>query len=207
MAKLIGPLMSLEARGQFAKTLTYARLGMTSYTKAYKAPTNPQSFLQRAQREIIREITQFWSQLTSDQKAFWSNLAERWELSLYHAYLRFNTERLRDEQTLLAEIVEDTSSPSATEALTVTPDGGDYDIEFELEEPTPYAQHVQIIAAKGSAPTESNKNTILLTHDIPETGLDIYTVSTTWTPPESGTWYFKARWWAVNGVPSDWISP
>jgi hypothetical protein len=92
MVKLIGPLCSLEARGAYADTLIYARVGMTSYAKAYKAPSNPNSPAQQQQRLGIGTIAQLWSILTTNQQAAWQDLADQQNLSPYHAYLRYNAQ-------------------------------------------------------------------------------------------------------------------
>ena len=57
MAILQGPLHSLTARGSIADTLTYARLGSTSYVKSYAAPANPNTTPQQAVRLGLSFIT------------------------------------------------------------------------------------------------------------------------------------------------------
>lgn len=95
MVKLIGPLLSLDARGQFAKTLTYAKLGMTSYTKAYAVPTNPNTPDQIGQRLIISQITKNWQETTQAERATWDPLSAQLKTSNYHAYLRHNARTWR----------------------------------------------------------------------------------------------------------------
>lgn len=53
MAKLIGPLHSDEARGQFAKTVVYNRRRGQNIARAYVRPSNPNTLLQQASRIIL----------------------------------------------------------------------------------------------------------------------------------------------------------
>ena len=53
MAKVTGPLFSVTASGQFAKTLTYDKRG---FTRKYVIPANPQSVDQMTVRNILGDI-------------------------------------------------------------------------------------------------------------------------------------------------------
>jgi len=53
MAKTSGPLMSLDASGSFAKTLTYAKWKGRNYVRHLVTPSNPQSVGQQTARGAL----------------------------------------------------------------------------------------------------------------------------------------------------------
>ena len=60
MAKVTGPLFSVTASGQFAKTLTYDKRG---FTRKYVIPANPQSVDQMVGRNILGDVQRELKQL------------------------------------------------------------------------------------------------------------------------------------------------
>ena len=76
MAKVKGPLMSLDARGTFGKTLTFQ--GRPSGTAVFlpKTPYDPHSLTQLSIREYIRLGVSYWHGLSVDYIADWNNFVE-----------------------------------------------------------------------------------------------------------------------------------
>lgn len=60
MAKVKGPLFSLSAGGQVAKTLVYGAWKGVDWVRQYVIPANPQSELQQAQRTIFKAAVTLW---------------------------------------------------------------------------------------------------------------------------------------------------
>ena len=61
MAKLNGPLFSLEASGQIGKTLIYSKWKGIQYAKSYVRPANPRTPEQVAWRNYFAEIAEYWN--------------------------------------------------------------------------------------------------------------------------------------------------
>lgn len=53
MAKVISPLMSMEASGKLGDALVYFRIGGDNIVRQYTTPTNPQTLVQMAHRSIF----------------------------------------------------------------------------------------------------------------------------------------------------------
>ena len=104
MAKLIGPLMSIDARGSVGDALTYAKIGKTNYAKQYTVPRNPKSAAQTAHRLGIGFISSLWKTLTVEQKATWNALADQLQLPPYHAFLKTNCKRWVTDEALTCQL-------------------------------------------------------------------------------------------------------
>jgi hypothetical protein len=208
MAKLIGPLMSLEARGQVAKTLTYARLGMTSYAKAYKVPTNPNSQGQMVQRMAVKAITQAWgpwyAQVPVSLEFFWTPLANAWNLSLYHAYLKSNLERWKIFLLPTPSTEVGCGWIDEEPNLYLNVFGNSYSFEIQWDDPEIPLFCVQICGSKTPDFTPNKSNTIIVSTNIAGvfTGSPSYYLE--WEAPDSDPMYFKYRWSTYSNVTSPW---
>lgn len=60
MATLLGPLMSLGAKGTIAKTITFSKWKGIPTARQKSDPTNPNTAAQAAQRSIFSEVVSFW---------------------------------------------------------------------------------------------------------------------------------------------------
>lgn len=60
MARLTGPLMSLNASGTIAKTLTYGNWKGIAYARTRVIPANPQSTAQTQTREVFAFLQQYY---------------------------------------------------------------------------------------------------------------------------------------------------
>lgn len=216
MAKLIGPLMSLDARGQLGKNLIFSKSGKSNYAKTYKTPTNPQSAAQTAHRLGIGFISQLWRTLHPEQKATWQELADRLQLPLYHAFLKYNCAAwVRDEPVTCSAPTQATGQQLPIEGTFYPQATGAYPFlscEILIERSpwhTKYPLHVQIADCfcTGSPPYDlepTRLSTVAIvrpdwTHDEWEsTGL--FTLET--PTPASG--WLSCRLWTENGEHTPW---
>jgi len=60
MAKVSGPLFSLDARGSVGKAITFSFWKGINYVRNRVVPNNPQSALQTAIRDLISDATIAW---------------------------------------------------------------------------------------------------------------------------------------------------
>lgn len=60
MAKVNGPLFSLDARGSVAKAITFSFWKGVNYVRSRVVPNNPQSTDQTAIRDLITDATVAW---------------------------------------------------------------------------------------------------------------------------------------------------
>jgi len=91
MAKLTGPLFSLDARGSLAKALVYAYWRGVNYVRRRVIPNNPQSADQTAVRNLITDASQAWANDTSPidtaYKAAYDTAAEGQAYSGFNLYI------------------------------------------------------------------------------------------------------------------------
>lgn len=94
MARTIGPLLSLEARGQFASTLGYAITKGRQITKLSTPPSNPNSPRQQTQRAMVRFLGANWRVFkTAPIEASWTAAAAAENTTEFLEYSRCNLNR------------------------------------------------------------------------------------------------------------------
>lgn len=74
-AKVLNPLLSIEARGRMSG-LVYNTWHGISYVKAHSSPNQPNSAAQLAARARLTTVTQDWRDLTQVKRNAWATYAE-----------------------------------------------------------------------------------------------------------------------------------
>jgi len=69
MAKSVGPLLSIEAHGQFGKGLIFSKRKSGQMVRQFHEPTGDPTALQIAQREVIAQMNTDWHNLTDNERA------------------------------------------------------------------------------------------------------------------------------------------
>ena len=95
MARVTGPLMSLDASGSIGKAITFAKWRGRNYVRRLVVPSNPKSALQVAMRASLRFITQSWAALSVANQNQWADLAATDNITLMNASVRMNQQRNR----------------------------------------------------------------------------------------------------------------
>lgn len=75
MARVYGPLFSLDARGTLGKAIVYSNWKGLGTVRMWLKPYNPNSALQQAQRQIIANAVLGWQSLAPGIKANWDSSA------------------------------------------------------------------------------------------------------------------------------------
>jgi len=219
MAKLIGPLMSIDARGSVGDALTYAKIGKTNYAKQYTVPRNPKSAAQTAHRLGIGFISSLWKTLSVEQKATWNDLGDQLQLPPYHAFLKTNCKRwVTDEAPALALPLVD---PFPSHQFVGPPDITAYYTPL-----TPPYDTLNI-TLEGVAETSAGEPTVVQIADAPNAVTDPGRLDTvalalpTWTPEGSSSWsttlpatpamlalaFPRVRLWNSFGGSTQWFTP
>ena len=71
MAKVTGPLHSLTAQGDFAKIVTFRRVGQNNVVSEYSAPTDRKTTAQNAHRFGMLQAREAWRNLENSEKQSW----------------------------------------------------------------------------------------------------------------------------------------
>ncbi len=86
MAKPKRPLLSLGARGSIGDTLTFQKRGRLTIARQKPIPTDPQTDLQLAQRQVYRDAVAAWNALTPEEKEAYRGICPG--LTPYQCYMK-----------------------------------------------------------------------------------------------------------------------
>lgn len=98
MARLTGPLMSVDASGPFGKVIVYAKCKGRNYARKLTRPKNPRSAKQLGIRAMTRFLMKAWSALIPQDKATFDALAAASQISPINAYVAFNHARWQENE-------------------------------------------------------------------------------------------------------------
>lgn len=101
MAKLTAPLLSLDARGTIASTLTFSGWKGVPYARTRVIPANPQTASQTATRTVFKTLGQLWLQMQTLARAPWTATAVGKPMTPQNALLRTNLSPLIGETDML----------------------------------------------------------------------------------------------------------
>lgn len=116
MARVEGPLFSLDASGTIGDAVTYSKWKGIPYARKRVIPANPRSAAQTGIRAMFGFVAAFWDQLTSQSKATWDALATSLNVTPINAYVRENMRRWIEGNTP----TQDLPAAEASTGLTVT---------------------------------------------------------------------------------------
>ena len=93
MARVTGPLMSVDASGTYAKTLVYSKWKGRNYVRELVIPLNPKSAKQTGVRAMMSFLAQAWAAISAPDKATWAIKAAQKTISEFNAYVGENLAR------------------------------------------------------------------------------------------------------------------
>ncbi len=76
MSKVLGPLMSLDAKGTIRKTIVFQGSIASGKVNKYKKQKDAETERQLLVRTLFDEARQRWNAASSDIKAFWNSKAK-----------------------------------------------------------------------------------------------------------------------------------
>ena len=86
MVRVIGPMMSMQARGTFGKQLTFSEAKKRPYARRRTIPNNPRSGRQVSIRAMLTFLSQQWSGLDAADKATFDAPALLNQVAPYHVF-------------------------------------------------------------------------------------------------------------------------
>jgi len=93
MAKITGPLMSLDASGSVAGTIVFSKWKGRNYVRQLVVPANPKSVKQTSVRAMMKFLSQQWASLAATPQGTWSALAAASAHSPFNAFTSANMSR------------------------------------------------------------------------------------------------------------------
>jgi hypothetical protein len=88
MAKVTGPLLSLDASGSVASVITFSRWKGINYVRQRVIPTYSNTFKQVAIREVIKQATQAWAGLGITLQTAYNEAASGMGMSGFNLFVR-----------------------------------------------------------------------------------------------------------------------
>lgn len=138
MAKVLNPLLSVEARGKM-EGLVYNTWHGISYVKAASSPNQPNSAAQLAARARLSSVSADWRDLTEAQRSTWATYADNnpvtdWtgqpkRLTAFNWYVRCNVQLDRMGESAITDAPSD-AAPDAPAGVDLTLDTGDLKITW-----------------------------------------------------------------------------
>lgn len=121
MARVVGPLMSIEASGTFAKTLVYSKWKGRPYVRERVIPANPKSAQQTGIRAMFGYVAAIWGSLAAPAKASWEASALAKGISAFNEYASVNMTNWQNSLAPIQDATDDRSTGDAsTPAVTAT---------------------------------------------------------------------------------------
>lgn len=97
MARVTGPLMSLDASGSIADTIVFSKWKGRNYVRQHAVPSNPRSDGQYYTRAMMSFLAKNWAALSAADQLAWTTLAAATNVSNFNAYVKFNMDRWTQE--------------------------------------------------------------------------------------------------------------
>lgn len=96
MVRLIGPMMSGQARGKFGSALIFKMLHGRAIATRYFRPRNPNTPAQKLVRKRVQKAVFRWQDATQETKTLWRTYAKQFRTTGYNAYVSAFVIYMRD---------------------------------------------------------------------------------------------------------------
>jgi len=195
MVKVFGPMMSMDASGTLADTVTFSKWKGRNYVRERVIPSNPKSGAQTGRRAMFRFLTQNWAAITAVSQNTWQDLADQIVASPFNAYLKSNME---DWHNFLAPSQDTPAGRAKTPSDNVLTAAAYEENRIKLSIAGAALGDVwgiSIYAKLDGAVTPAVGNCIICELETTIAAHYIY-----WTPPTLGRWYFNSITFADDGA-------
>jgi len=100
MAKTKGPLLSLGARGQIAKSQVYARWKGVDYARVHVDPANPRTVEQFKTRDVFSSLNAQWKFSPAEAQAPFASAAQGKPVTDRNLFIKANLSTMRELATM-----------------------------------------------------------------------------------------------------------
>lgn len=93
MARVKGPLFSMDARGSLGKAVVFSIWKGVNYVRRHAIPANPKSAAQVSFRSMMTFLSQIWDSVSAGDKATWDDRADSLGVSPFNAFVGYSQTR------------------------------------------------------------------------------------------------------------------
>ena len=162
MAAVKGPLMSIDASGSIAKTITFSKWKGRNYVRKLVIPANPKSGLQVGMRSVFKFITQDFTNLSAARVASWKAIADLTAITPLNAQVAADQALARRNLGwIIAPGEAAGTTPDAAVGLTVNNQPGAFATSWTAGAAAPeYAWAIHLVL--GGSITEAISNLVVV---------------------------------------------
>lgn len=156
MAKVTGPLFSLDASGKFADSLVFMKWKGINTVRQYTKPTNVNTIRQQSVRNAFRAATALYQSLLRPDKEAWKLRAAGSPMSGYNAFMGEAVQTLMQMRafTLINKVQVDNITANSAEIKVTASEDGEANILYG-EKPGTYYDSIPITLVKDTEVTAS----------------------------------------------------
>lgn len=103
MARVKGPLFSLEASGSVKKTIVYSKWKGRQYVRQHAIPLNPNSATQINVRKAWQILVAGWQAEDAPTQTVWNEFAKQFQTSGFNQYVKRGMEQYNIQLTTAVE--------------------------------------------------------------------------------------------------------
>ena len=129
MAKVTGPLFSIDAAGKFGDSMVFAKWKGINYVRRHTHATQPNTARQRSVRNRFTEAAAMYQLLSGPDKAAWKLRAAGRPLTGYNLFMKYSCDTLKQmpEFNLISKVeIENISEDTVEVSFEVAKDGPVY---------------------------------------------------------------------------------
>jgi hypothetical protein len=201
MAKVTGPLMSMDASGTVGKTLTFGKWKGRNYVRQRVIPSNPKSASQLGVRSMMSFLAKQWTELTSGEKASYAEMAEAKSISAFNQFVSVNLARWQNFDGPTKEYpAAEASTPLTVTDMTLTGGVGEITVQLTPSGGTDIWGFILCRdTAEITAPAWSNTVAVIEANGANQ-------VTYTDSPLDAGTYHYRAAVINDDGVKGSFIA-
>jgi len=195
MARVKGPLFSMDARGSIGKTLVFSVWRGINYVRRHAIPSNPKSAAQLSFRSMMKFLSQIWNGLSAANKATWDDRSDSLNISPFNAFVGYSQTRWNHYKGPTKEYAA-AEAGEGGDAPTTTPSNGVKEISLSIAHGVASPAWGWIIhrsTTTGFTPSRSTAVAVMATAADPDVYLD--------APLVTGTpYYYRIQGFSDDGV-------
>lgn len=194
MALVTAPLMSLDASGTIAKSITFSKWKGRNYVRQTVKPLNPKTAAQTGVRACMKFLSKAWVSIKAASSASYLAEADAKKISTFDAYISENLRRWREGKGIAQSYPAAEASTPGTITMGA-PAGGQRNIVLTLTPSTATALWgIAIYRAATTIATANWNNCIAII-----AGNGTSAVTYTDAPLNAGTYHYRAAFITSDG--------